>query len=345
MSQAFLDAALQVFSRTRHKPTDSDIADLARNMATLQERGLTKLNDRLINCGKKIWDTLSEQNFASMLLARHGHNTPIAYEPSNEGLKRPPDFKLVIESITFWIQMKRLSDLERENRQNKIIDKIKKELKKETIGLFWSCDLMDGITENNSSDLTAFIAEQARHCEEQKEYFFPNDKNPLAKVVFWAPVKNKLSSLTLGFYGDFDAVDETGLARNQIKESLINAAGAFNWPIEQRTINLIAMDADRHEDIDLGEALFGTEFDQFNAEKHTWGRQTDGFFNMPGMDMKIAGVIAARRKTRKPVSEYSLLLFINENFKGRLNDIHKLLRFDKVIYYNMRPQNGNFPLA
>ncbi len=40
-------------------------------------------------------------------------------------MQRPPDFKVEIGGITYWIQMKDLSKLERENRQDKIIQKMK----------------------------------------------------------------------------------------------------------------------------------------------------------------------------------------------------------------------------
>ena len=107
------------------------------------------------------------------------------------------------------------------------------------------------------------------------------------------------------------------------------------------------MDSDKQIDIDLCDAIFGTECETVIDDKLYWGRENDGFFNMPAFFNKISGVIAMRRKEAKPVSNYFFMLFLNDNFKDRLSDLNKLLAFDKVIYENMRPPmgRGNFDLA
>lgn len=47
---------------------------------------------------------------------------------------------------------------------------------------------------------------------------------------------------------------------------------------------------------------------------------------------------------KSPITDYRLILYMNNSFKPFLEDIKKLLSFDTVIYYNMRPPmgQGNF---
>jgi hypothetical protein len=124
------------------------------------------------------------------------------------------------------------------------------------------------------------------------------------------------------------------------------AAGAFDWNLDQNNMNLIAMDADKKKDIDICDAVFGTEFDFFRGNRHSWSRQNDGFFHEDVFINKVAGVIAMKRKEWKPVSNYYLMLFVNDIFKDRPEALNKLLSFDKVIFYDTRPPMGygNFKL-
>lgn len=347
-SSAYLDIANKIFKRIDYQASDVEIKSLAKNISLLEKKGLYKLNRRLIDGGRKIWDTFSEHNFAAILISYHRDKTHISYEP-DEGLHRPPDFKVVIGELTYWIQVKRLSNLEKENRQNTIVRKIETAAQKIDIGMFFGCDLSEHFSENDIPDLIDFIAEHAEQSVERKEYFFPNkNKKPKAKVYFWPSNKSKVSSLTLGNYGDMDMVEVTGLAKSQIKQSLINAARAFEWNVEQHTINLVAMDADHKRDIDLCDAVFGTEFEKSCGNKNTWSRGNDGFFNLPDFSKKVAGVIVTKRKEPKLISDCFLMLFVNDKFKDRYpGDLNNLLSFDKVIYYNMRPPmgKGNFDLT
>ncbi len=330
-----LNIARNIFEGTKYHASDADIHNLTRNMLLAKERGLSKLNQRLSDGGRKIRDTFSEHNFASMLIVRHGGEIPISYEPK-EKLQRPLDFKIVIGKLTYWVQMKRLSDLERENRQNNIIRKIKIATQKIKLGLFFGCELSDQFSESDLDDFINFNAKSASELIKDKEYLFPDDKNPKAKVEFWKPNKSKILYLTLGTCGDFDMVDVTGLAKRQIQQSLINAAGAFEWDVDQYTINLVALDADHQEDIDLCDAIFGTEFEIFLDNKHSWSRKSDGFFNLPTFSNKVTGVITMKRIEEKPISMCRIMLFIN-----RLDDLNRLLSYDKVIQFDMRPSMGN----
>jgi hypothetical protein len=172
-------------------------------------------------------------------------------------------------------------------------------------------------------------------------------------------------------------VDITGLVREQIKQSLLNAVGAFNWEVDRSNINLIVMEADNKEDIDICDALFGTECIITTKDSQSWSRKNDGLFYQPDFSKKVAGVIAMKRKPekrklsteeerlvedfarecnmkieqykeqlerKKPITDYSLVLYMNDQFGYILEDIKRLLNFEKVVYYNMRPpmEKANF---
>lgn len=344
-SLSYLNIANKVFNGTGYQASKADIESLAKNICILEKRGLSKLNRRLIDGGRNIWDTFSEFNFATLLISKHSDETPISYEP-NEQLRRPPDFKIKIGDLTYWIQMKKLSNLERENRQTKNIQKIKREAEKINLGIFFSCKLSEQFSENEIPDLIDFIAKHAERYIKGGKYFFPNNTKPKATIDFWPPNKLNLSSLTLGVSGDIDMVEETGLAEGQIKQSLINAGGAFEWNVSQDTINIVVLDADTQKDINISEAVFGTEYEMFCGNKHTWSRKNNGFFDSSDYSKKVAAIIAIRRKEWTPISKCFLMLYINDSFKDRLHDLNKLLSFDKIISFNMRTHMGksNFKL-
>lgn len=341
----YINIANKVFCGTDYKASNADIESLAKNICILEKRGLGKLNRRLIDGGRKIWDTFSEFNFATLLISKHRDETPISYEP-DEQLRRPPDFKIEIGNLTYWIQMKRLSNLERENRQNRNFQKIKREAKKINIEFFFGCKLSEQFSENEIPDLINFVAKHAEHYIEGEKYFFPNNVKPKATIDFWPPNKLNISSLTLGVSGDVDIVEETGLDESQIKKSLINAGGAFEWDIGQDTINIVVLDADNQKDINISEAIFGTEYEMFCGNKHTWSRKNNGFFDSSDYAKKVSAIIAIRRKEWKPISKCFLMLYINDRYKDRLHALNKLLSFDKIISFNMRTPIGksNFKL-
>jgi hypothetical protein len=243
--------------------------------------------------------------------------------------------------------MKRLSSLERENRQNKIVQKIKDGAKGIDIGIFFGCELSEQFLEKDIPDLLDFLANKSSNPEEGKKYSFPNQENPKAILDFWYPNRSGISSLTLGVSGDMDMVEQTGLAKDQIKQSLINAAGAFEWDVSQNTINLIGIDADKHEDIDICDAVFGAEYEMFCQNRHSWSRKKDGFFLLPDYTNKVAGVIALKSKKGSPISDYFAALYVNDVFKDRISDFHRLLNFSNVIHFTMRPPmgQGNFNIG
>jgi len=306
------------------------------------------------------------------------------YKP--DGLQRRPDFKVEIEGITYWIQMKDLSKLARENRQEKIIQKIKEAAKQIKVGKFYSCMLSDNFNRDCLTELINFINDKVVSAPEEESFLFIGKNNEKAEVKIWFPGKIALSELTLGYAGDLEILEITGLARDQIKGSLHKAVEAFNWDVDQRNINLIIMEADNKEDIDICDAVFGTEYELFAGNMHSWCRKNDGLFKNSDFSSKVAGVIAIKRKSEwveeistlspeevvsrlspqekeisngmtpeeikktlewkspGPIANYSLILYMNDGFKYLLENIKRLLSFDRIVYYNMRPPmgKGNF---
>jgi len=374
----YLNIASRIFEGTQYKASDDDVKRLAVNMVLLEKGGLGKLNQRLIDSGRGVWATIAEHNFAVILVSKHCSSVPIIYEP--EDIQRPPDFKVGIGDITYWIQMKDLSKLERENRQDKTIQQIKREAKEIKVGKFFSCILSDDFKEDCLPELINFLKDRAASAGEGESFLFNSENSQKAKIEFWSPTNVDLLHLTLGIAGDMVAVELTGQTKEQIKQSLLNAAGAFNWELDQGNINLIVMEADNKEDIDICDALFGTEYDEFSSDGYLgWNRKDDGLFRESDFSKKVAGVIAIKRKRERakeifplsseaaefakycgmtheqikealewknpgPIADYCLILYMNNRFKHLLEDIKKLLSFDMVVYCNMRPSmgHGNF---
>jgi len=328
--------AVRAFEGTRYRPSEEDIEKLSGNILLLEQAGLGKLNKRLVEGGRKVWDTLVEHSLAVELIL-HGGIRRIAYEP--EELSPPPDFKIEKDELTFWVQVKNLSRLERDNRQIKNFDQIRRYAETVPAGKFFQILLSSDFNENEIQGLQHFIAEKAQEGIDDQDYLYPDATNPKGKITFWSPEKVTLQHLTLGISGDMEMAELTGLAEKQIKGSLLNAASAFNWKSDQTTINLIVLDADKQYDINICEALYGTEFGIFSRDRHTWSRERNGLFHDQDFSSKVTGIIALRRKeTWTPFSEYNRILYINEAFQDRIDKMQGLLSFGKVVRFNMRPE-------
>lgn len=376
----YVATAQLIFERAKYQASEEDINKLADNIALLENRGLGKLNKRLIESDRKPWNTIVEHNFAVMLVSHHAATNPISYEPAD--IVPPPDFKVEMEDITYWIQMKDLSKLKRENIQDKIIQQIKREACKIRVGKFFSCMLSDDFKEDCLPELTSFIKEKAASATEGEGFIFTSKNKQKAKIKFWSAEKIALSGLTLGYAGDLEIVEITGLAKEQIKGSLRNAVGAFNWSVGRQKINLIAIEGDNKKDIDICDALFGTENILDTGSPLGWSRKDDGLYGEPDFSTKVAGVIAAKRKRERDVeitslspqevvrrlspeekeltggmtpeaikealvwndpgkiADYSLILYMNNRYMHLLEDIKRLLIFDMVVEPNMRPNMG-----
>lgn len=290
-----LNIARKIFAGARYEASKKEIKKLADNIALLERRGLGKLDQRLIDSGRVVWPTMAEHNFAVILLQRHNSAIPISYEPEI-GLKRPLDFKVEIGDITYWIQVKDLSRLKRWNIQDKIIQQIKRAAKEIKVGKFLSCKLSDGFKESCLPKLIDFLRDKAASANEEEKFIFIGENNQRADIEFWSPGKISLSELTLGYGGDLEIVEITGQTKEQIKQSLRNAAGAFDWKVDQKNINLIVMEADNKEDIDICDALYGTECEIIRKDAHSWSREDDGLLSDTDFSTRVAGIIAIKRK-------------------------------------------------
>ena len=81
MTLDYMKAASETFEGSKYQASDTDIVDFAANMKKLEERSMSKLNSRLLEGGRKIWDTFSEHNFAIKLISFHPKDVEISYEP------------------------------------------------------------------------------------------------------------------------------------------------------------------------------------------------------------------------------------------------------------------------
>ncbi len=323
----YITIARQIFARTRYDASDEQVKKLADNMILLEKKGLGKLNKRLINNTRGVWATIAEHNFAVMLASQLCVTIQINYEPDD--LQKPPDFKVDMGDVTYWIQMKDLSKLERENKQDKIIQNIKRLAKEIKVGKFFSCELSNDFNASCVEELMQFMSDKAESAAEEKIYLFTGKNNEKAKVKFWTPGRIELPELTLGYAGDLEILEITGLARDQIKGSLRKAVKAFNYDADQNNINLIVMEADNKEDIDICDAVFGTEYELLGGDKLSWCRKNDGLFKNSDFSSKVAGVIAIKRK-RELVEEIAVLS--PEEVVSRLSPK------EKRIFSNMTPE-------
>jgi len=305
----YVDRARRIFNGTRYEASDEDVKRLADNMLLLENRGLGNLNQRLLDSVKKvskIWETIAEHNFAVLLVSQHCSAINIRYEPDDLGLQQPIDFKVDMGDITYWLQMKKSSTPEGENRQKKMIGKIREAAKEIKVGKFFGCYLSDDFKEDSLKEFITFISNTAASAPEEESLLFTGKKGETAKIEFWSPGETTLSELTLGYAGNEDMAEITGQASQQIRGSLFNAAGAFTWKADERNINLIIMEADNKRDIQICEAVFGMECFNVIGDKHSWYRNNDGFFADSGFSQKVVGVIAIKRKQELNVGISSL---------------------------------------
>ena len=66
-------------------------------------------------------------------------------------------------------------------------------------------------------ELINFIKDKAMSAAEAESLVFTSQNNQKAEIKFWPAVKTALSELTLGYAGDLEMVELTGLAKEQIK--------------------------------------------------------------------------------------------------------------------------------
>ena len=340
------DMARTVYEDANWEKTEDRINRLAEQIVILEGRGLGKLNQRLRQGGREIGDTIVEHNLAAALVLRHTEAVPIEYEPG-EGVQRPIDFKIELEGLTYWVQVKNLARLARENKQHKIFEGIGRSAENIRIGKLFCYSLAADFGIQEVPELMKFMTENAECAKEGEELFFPDAETQRAKVMFISPKQGTLSHLTPGSYGDAAVVNVTGLSEEQIRGSLQNAAKAFEWNVRHDVINLIAVQADREIDIHISDAVFGTEEYAVRDRQFFAYRKNDGLFQDDNFSKKVGGIISMRGKEGEPICDCSMLLFINDRFTHLSDRIESLLPLDMIINKDMRASSddGNFKIA
>ncbi|MDD2211700.1 MAG: hypothetical protein PHV56_01790 [Clostridia bacterium] len=334
--------AREIFSRTKYCQTqrekdkeclEQEVDKLAVNMITVHNKGLYNLNENLIKSGRKVWDFIAEHNFAIELL-KADRNVPIEYEPNYK--QKPPDFVVIKNGITFWLQMKKSAINERDNRQDKIFDSIAKRIENVKQAKLIELNISEQFTGADVVPLVSLIEEELVKNEDEKYFYYPNVGEPKAKFLFLSPNKIVLNHLKFGFIGDLDVIECTGEDSEQIRKGLLKASKAFDWDIDSKNLNLVVIEADNKKDDDIGEACFGTEnIVAYPNGAISWSRMGDGFFNIPEYITKVAGVIIVRRDQSKPIPlSYSKTLFINEKYRDRIDEIEQVIYIDKVIGFS-----------
>ena len=338
-----MNHAREIFARTRYKATDSDIKDLACNMGLLASRSLEGLNDRLRQARSKTFDTIAEHNVAAMLLRHFGDRAIISYEPVGYG-PRPVDFKIVLCGQVYWLQMKRFGDLERENRRQDVIRKIEEEAEKISVPKFFTLELHESFSANHVLQLLQHLAGTAPASIDGNKYDLIHGGMNLATAEYWSQRTLTLSGLTLGAVSDLGAVEITGLAAGQIRESIRKAGSAFLHPADTNNVNVILAEADNCDDIDIGDACFGTEYEVDHIGGGGWSRMDDGMFlERPIADLVVGLMVLRRPKPRVPISGYAMLLYANERHLGLAELVGKTFPVAQIIRKNMRPdESGSY---
>ena len=112
--------------------------------------------------------------------------------------------------------------------------------------------------------------------------------------------------------------------------------------VGRASVGVIGMkirNTDRQDDIDVADACFGTEQElDFANGEHVWNRQNNGVFAEVNITQNVAGLIILRRPDCwKPISDYAMLLYINERHADYVAVIQVAFPIQQVIHYNMRP--------
>ncbi|MBT2764594.1 hypothetical protein J7E85_26015 [Paenibacillus sp. ISL-20] len=301
----------------------------------LSIHGLDKLNEALYNNTKNnirnYTDFIAEHNFGAELIRYNNSSaSSIAYEPDR--FKRPPDFVINKDDVFFYIQMKKLSDSERENKQSKLIDSIKRSFEKITVGKFVSLSLSEDFNAGDANLFLSFLSASIESLPDNTDLQFPPKGSPKIVFALYPPNKIELQHLTIGTSGNLEWIETTGEAEQQVKNSLSKAIGAFLWNNDEKNINIIAMEADRYDDIDISQAVFGTEkFLFYTSGSRAWTRDDDGFFNNPDHSPKICAVLALRRTGHTLISRYKKTLFINERFLKIVDQVKSVIDIDEVL--------------
>ncbi|GEC91340.1 hypothetical protein C7J99_18745 [Brevibacillus brevis] len=332
MTTKFRQTAEEILHNTTCKNNETEIQNLAEQMDLVEQHGMSNLNQTLLKnargSGRNIPDFIAEHNFGADLI-RNDPQGLFLYEPPQ--YTRPPDFVLPRVNTTYFLQMKRLNDSEFENRRNQMMRRIQTHFEAIAVSKLVSIELAENFSEQDVEPLVRLIATIAQSDDLSRQYY-PDDIKPKAAFILFNP-RTTLPHLSLGISSGMDWRDLTGEAEAQIRSSLDKAIGAFTWNNDAQHVNLIVMEADQYDDIDISQAVFGTEIYQVSQRKTLTGtnRDTDGYFYDPLHKDRLCGVIALRRTGDGFISGYRKTLFINEQFESYADLVRQVVGIDEVL--------------
>lgn len=308
-----------------------DIKKLNADIELLQKNNLSKIIDRLLSLNKphKFLEALTELNFTTQLIKSFPLQTKvnIEYEPKNT--KRPIDLVVELHNIKYFIQIKSLSNSIRENKQSYIVREIRNQSKQIHYKRGFNIRISENFSKADVTSLMEFIQKNFDKKDGEK-FIFSSDTNH-AEIEFHTADKPFREHLTLYSFEDLEAVNVTGMTKEQVKGALEKAAGAFENNNSDKIINLIVSEIrnDRSQAIDFAEALYGTEYSTFQNGKMLNHRDNDGLFLKEDFAKKIAGVIVLHKKEHRLTSDYERAICSNPSY-DYLRSITDLIH-DKVI--------------
>lgn len=309
--------------------TGDEIEVLAELLQTADGKNMRPLIERLITDRRNLSSTLTELNFAvDAIECLEGMDSTIIYEEEQEA--GAPDFKIVIDDITLWIQVKRFKILKFDNIQRKIVEKIKIEAQKIPVGSFFSLGLSDELSFSDIEGILEFMRRTVfLENPYGKQFCYPNNESPIVTIEYYKPSKNNLVHLTLGSTIGLEARWISNDIEEHLKGSFLKAAQSISWDSDNKNINIIVAESSHYDNIDIGNILFGSECVVYPPG--TWKRQENGLFCENEFSNKIAFVIILRKFEEGLFGKYEKLLFVNEKFRPIAPLISELFRTNCII--------------
>ena len=244
-----------------------------------------------------------------------------------------PDFIVKKGPITYCIQVKKLSDTERDNRRNKLIRKVickLEEIKGEYIFI------LSHSKEFNCSDVTSFCeyVEEILSNEVRIEFNYQYENGSIIKAGIEFLKRNSVNQkfIRCGGTEDMNVVNVTGESCRHIRKSFEKAAEAYKTETNSQRINLILVEMDRlsHRSLCFDEAVFGEL--TVDLEKNQDVRFSEGFFDADIYNVRVMGIVLLTPQGGSLFCNYNKILFINERFKENIEAIKDIIPIDKLVY-------------
>jgi hypothetical protein len=311
----------------------------------LNNHGLSNLTSKFFKQNKpdKFIEALTEINFTSQLLSSLPSNKlgfKIEFEPQHIGKKI--DLEIEYNNKNYKIQIKYLSPSIKENMQTKICDEIKRQSQKVEVNRGVNLKISANFQKNQVKDLIKFIEDNL--WRSANEWFsFPGQHNSDVQIQFKTSLNNLKNYLVVYSCEDMNIENVTGMIREQIRKSLLNAVKSFKSCSSDKEINLIVSEIgnNRDEAIDFAEALYGTVGHVIRNGQMLNVRGTDGLFNDEEFsEKKVAGVIVIHRVRSTLASNYEKIICINPSYEY-ITSITELVH-DRVIDHNTWLEEGFF---